>query len=319
MAWPARSTQDAGNDGDVVIGLVNNMSPRAMRTTERQFRDLLQVAANGRPVRLQLFTIHDDRQIGSVQSETRDIYRSLDDLWQTRLDGMIVTGMEPAASALCWEPAWPNLTRLINFAVFHGIPTVWSCLAAHAAVLHLDDIDRRPLSQKLSGIFECTLANATHPLAAGFPEQWPCPHSRHNGLPEDALRHKGYEIISASDEAGVDMFTRDSGTPFLFCQGHPEYGPDVLMREYIRDLKRHLDGEKPAPPDLPTRYFDKTTELNLRAIRDNAPSLGGDDVLARTLELARAATFTNGWRPVAVEVYRNWLTSLTAHRQELAA
>ncbi|HET8995619.1 MAG TPA: homoserine O-succinyltransferase [Acetobacteraceae bacterium] len=320
MIWPPRPLPDGGRNGDeIVVALINNMSPRSMRTTEQQFRDLLDAAAGDSAVRLRLFTIHEDRRIGPAQTAERDAYQSLEALWQTRPDGMIVTGMEPTAGKLSDEPAWMNLTKLINWATFRGIPTVWSCLAAHAAVLYLDDVDRVPLPRKLSGLFSCTLAVPDHPLAAGFPTRWLCPHSRHNGLPEDALRARGYEIISASDEAGVDMFIRDHGAPFLFCQGHPEYGPDVLMREYIRDLKRYLDGERDAPADVPARYVDAGTESRLRAIRESAPRLQGTDVLARTQEVARSAVYIAGWRPVAVEVYRNWLALIAAHRREMAA
>lgn len=319
MTWASRTGTGDRGGGDIVVALVNNMSPRAMRTTERQFRGLLDDAAGRHGIRLKLFTIHEDQQIGPAQPDERDRYRTIDALWNTRLDGMIVTGMEPAAARLCDEPAWPALTRLINWAISRRIPTIWSCLAAHAAVLHLDGIERVPLPRKLSGLFDCTRTVAGHPLTAGVPPQWRCPHSRHNGLAEDVLRARGYEVISFSEGAGVDMFVRHYGAPFLFCQGHPEYGMDVLMREYIRDLKRYLDGERGTLAEIPTRYVDAATESRLRAIRETIGRLDGAEVIASTQAVARTAVYAAGWRPVAVEVYRNWLASIVAHRHEMAA
>ena len=330
MSRPVHPSQDgaAGGghivDGPIVIGLVNNMSPRAMRTTERQFRELLAAAPCRRPVRLELFTLHDDGRLGPTQNGAqegaREGYGSIEDLRASRLDGMIVTGMEPVAPTLPEEPAWPNLTRLVDWAVQHGIPTVWSCLAAHAAVLHLDGIARVKLPRKLSGLFECTLAPTGHPLAAGCPAHWRCPHSRHNGLPEAALRAGGYDILSASTEAGVDMFVRDvagaasgdGAAPFLFCQGHPEYGPDVLMREYVRDLKRYLDGDSATLPDVPAHYLDRQAEQQLRRARDGARPGHGDGVLAATQAIARSVAFTHGWQSVASDIYGNWLASVAA-------
>ena len=331
MSRPVHASQDgAAGDGHIVIGLVNNMSPRAMRTTERQFRELLAAAPCRRPVRLELFTLHDDCRLGPTQNGAqeggREGYGSLEDLRASRLDGMIVTGMEPVAPTLPEEPAWPNLTRLVDWAVQHGIPTVWSCLAAHAAVLHLDGIARVKLPRKLSGLFECTLAPTGHPLAAGCPAHWLCPHSRHNGLPEAALRAGGYDILSASAEAGVDMFVRDGAAPFLFCQGHPEYGPDVLMREYVRDLRRYLDGDSATLPDVPAHYLDRQAEQQLRRVRDGARPGHGDDALAATQAIARSVAFAHGWQSVASDIYGNWLASVAArgasadaHRPALAA
>ncbi len=318
MSRPMQAAPHAAAGGDhLVIGLVNNMSLRAMRTTERQFRDLLAAAPCRLPVRLQLFTLHDDRQLGPAQDGTREGYGSIEDLQASRLDGLIVTGMEPRAPTLPEEPAWPNLTRLIDWAAERGIATVWSCLAAHAAVLHLDGIRRVKLPRKLSGLFECALAAAGHPLASGCPTRWLCPHSRHNGLPEAGLRAAGYDIISASAEAGIDMFARDAGgARFLFCQGHPEYGPDVLMREYVRDLRRYLDGESATLPDIPAHYLDRQAEQQLRRIAREADT---DTMLAATQAVARGAAFVRGWQSVASDIYGNWLAAIVARRPVMAA
>jgi homoserine O-succinyltransferase len=308
------------DDSDAaVIGLVNNMSPKAMRTTERQFRDVLHSAAGDRPVKLELFTLHENQQPRSSIPDPGKIYRSLDELWPMRLDGLIVTGMEPRTATLREEPGWRSLTRLADWANLHRVPTVWSCLAAHAIVLHLANIDRVRLPRKLSGVYTCTANSPAHPFVTGAPAEWLCPHSRYNGLPEYLLRARGYEIISRSDEAGVDMFGCGDSTPFLFCQGHPEYGPDVLIQEYVRDLKRYLDGEKAAPEDVPTGCVDDETEWRLRTIREGALSRRHADILAETRDVARNARFISGWQSVAAKVYGNWLTSIVAHRCELTA
>ena len=66
-------------------------------------------------------------------------------MWDTRLDGLIVTGTEPKSKNLDDEPYWAALPQVIDWAREHTHSTIWSCLAAHAAVLHTDGIERRPL------------------------------------------------------------------------------------------------------------------------------------------------------------------------------
>ncbi len=87
----------------------------------------------------------------------KETYGDLDELTRDKLDGLIITGCEPMAASLADEPYWPSLTRLIDWAAGNTRSTIFSCLAAHAAVLHLDGIKRVRVAQKYSGIFGCTV------------------------------------------------------------------------------------------------------------------------------------------------------------------
>ena len=49
------------------------------------------------------------------------------------------------------------MSKLVDWAKDHTASTIWSCLAAHAAVLHSDGIERRALEHKLFGVFDCRL------------------------------------------------------------------------------------------------------------------------------------------------------------------
>ena len=55
---------------------------------------------------------------------------------------------------------------MADWAQENAHSTVWSCLAAHAAILHMDGIGRRKREDKLFGIFECA-RGSDHPLTAG--------------------------------------------------------------------------------------------------------------------------------------------------------
>src|ERR1700724_2895575 len=196
---------DAGKTpGGIEIGLVNNMPDTALKSTEAQFAALLEAAAGDIPVRLRLFTL-----------PLVPPYLGCGDFWDSRLDALIITGTEPRAAALDEEPYWPALAELIEWAEQHTISTVWSCLAAHAAVFHLDGIVRHPLAEKRFGVFDCVKAG-DHALTHGLAPHIAVPHSRWNELREEDLAARGYAVLTRSAEAGVDTFVRDGRSLFVF-------------------------------------------------------------------------------------------------------
>ncbi|MBW8853023.1 MAG: homoserine O-succinyltransferase, partial [Bradyrhizobium sp.] len=152
----------------LAIGLVNNMPDGALQATEQQFRELLDAAAGEEyEVRLRLFSFPELVRDEAGRHYVADHYEPIAQLWSGALDGLIVTGAEPRTDAIPDEVYWPSLTRLVDWAIDSRTSTVWSCLAAHAAVLYLDGIVRRRFDQKLSGIFRCTRV-ADDPLVAGL-------------------------------------------------------------------------------------------------------------------------------------------------------
>jgi len=295
------------------IGLFNNMPDSALEATERQFRTLLSEAAEGIVVRLSLFALPEVPRSEDASRRIGSSYSSMTALWGNRLDGLIVTGAEPVASNLMNEPFWPSLTQLIEWAELNTYSSVWSCLAAHAAVLHRDGIKRRPLDHKLCGVFAC--ANVSdHPLTAGVPARFSMPHSRCNDLPSDILSACGYRVLTQLKDGGVDMFVKQGKNLFVFFQGHPEYEAASLLLEYRRDIRRFLIGERDFYPSMPQGYFDEDAAaawiaLQARAVSDRRQQPFPDFPLAM-----RGAGVRSTWRPQAVLFYRNWLRYLSEQK-----
>ena len=209
MVEPARrrkapgARRPSGSNG-LHIGLVNNMPDAALDATERQFRALLAAASDGRAVRLTLYTLPEVPRTAFGRQQIAK-YSALDDLWNSPHDGLIVTGTEPRAADLKDEPFWGSLTRVLEWAEHHTHSTILSCLAAHAGILHLDGIARRPLGDKRFGVFECVRVS-DHPLTASTPPRLRMPHSRWNEIQEDALIACGYRVLTRSESGGVDAF-----------------------------------------------------------------------------------------------------------------
>src|SRR6202521_3365457 len=166
----------------IEIALINNMPDAALESTERQFVALLDAAAGPLPVRLTLYALPQVPRTDWGRSWLANRYSDIDELWGRSLDAVIVTGTEPRAPALVEESYWPALTRIMDWAEENTRSSVWSCLAAHAAVAHIDGIERQALREKCSGVLDCAKV-ADHPLMKGTPVRPRVPHSRCNGLP----------------------------------------------------------------------------------------------------------------------------------------
>ena len=297
----------------VVIGLVNNMPDAALRTTEQQFCGLLSAAARGRAISLRFFYLADLPRGPEAREYLRRRYAEIGGQWEGRLDGLIVTGAEPRTAALSDESYWPALAKLVEWADDHTISSVWSCLAAHAAVLHADGIERRRMRGKLFGLFDCK-KSADDPLLAGVPSRWKVPHSRYHDLPVEALANKGYCVLSRSEAAGADMFAKRRSSLFVFLQGHPEYDGGALPREYRRDVRRFLSGQLEAYPEMPGGYFDDLTAAALDALKARVLHDCDAGVL-RDFPIVTAQEKTAcGWRQLAVQFYSNWLSYLMEHK-----
>jgi homoserine O-succinyltransferase len=295
------------------IGLMNNMPDSALEATERQFLALLDAAAEGIVVRLSLYALPDVPRTDSGRRYLSRGYAGIHELWNRQLDGLIVTGTEPKAPNLMHEPYWRSLTEVLEWADQSTHSTVWSCLAAHAAVLHFDGIGRQALTDKRFGLFECARV-ADHDLTAGVPFRIQMPHSRWNGVSEDALTSCGYRVLTQSEDAGVDMFAKKRKSLFVFFQGHPEYEAQSLLLEYRRDIGRFLRRERETYPPMPRGYFEDDTVEVLTSLRTRALSDRREELLTEFPTALLAGKVSNTWRPAAARIYRNWLSYICAQK-----
>ncbi|MBU6448385.1 MAG: homoserine O-succinyltransferase [Rhodospirillales bacterium] len=286
----------------LVIGLVNNMGISSMASAKMQFSNLLN--ATGYATELVCFTMR------APKDEIKD-HLPIDAIVGFPLDAIIVTGMEVTTFNLQDEWLWQNFIRLHNWVERASLPAIWSCLAAHAAVLHRDGITRQPLGAKLSGIFNCRNAGPAHNLTNGLPGSWRCPHSRYNGLSRNALEANGYTIVSHGDDVGVDIFAHEDNPGSFYFQGHPEYQAGTLLQEYLRDMRRYIKGDNSTCPAVPISYLQSSEEAEFRILRLQA--LEGHDVMPALRALAGRATFQQVWMNSAVKLYANWLDIVAEH------
>jgi len=293
---------------DLTIGLVNNMPDAALQATERQFMRLLRQAAGDIRIDFHCFSLPSVHRSQTAKWRVDRQYTDIADLGRLRIDGLIVTGAEPNAATLSEEPFWPDLTDIIDWAKTNTRSTIWSCLAAHAAVLHLDGVERRRLNTKCSGVYDCSKA-VDNWLTEDVPSPLKVAHSRLNELRASDLVARDYQLLTCSPEAGVDIFTKQLGSQFVFFQGHPEYDALSLQREYLRDITRFLAGQRDTYPAFPVGYFDADTETRLAGFEKRARV---ERRLPLSVELPRLALRRNiADGSAATAIFRNWLRYLS--------
>lgn len=304
--------------GCIQIAFINNMPDAALEDTELQFFELLDGAAGDTPIRISLYSLPGISRSERGQQHLKNFYLDFDHLWERRYDAVIVTGTEPCSSNLREEPYWPMLANLLDWAERSTFSAVLSCLAAHASALHSDGITRNRLSDKRFGVFDLE-RTADHDLTHST-ERICFPHSRWNEVQASALKECGYMILTESAEAGVDTFVKTKrNSLFVHFQGHPEYTEMTLLKEYRRDVRRFLRGERQTYPSLPRGYFDVNATKRLMDFQAAALTDPREEVMAAFPENEVARELRNGWHTCAATIYRNWLECMKSRKLRASA
>lgn len=143
---------------------------------------------------------------------------------------------------------WPELCQIMDFTRTNVYSTLHVCWGAQAALYHHFGIGKRPLPEKMFGIFPHRVTRPSNPLVRGFDEEFWAPHSRHTGIDEEQVKAcKDLRVLAESDEAGIYLMSTDSGRQ-IFVTGHPEYERLTLDAEYRRDVAKGL-------PIAPPRHY----------------------------------------------------------------
>ena len=191
-----------------------------------------------------------------------------------------------------------------------------SCLSAHGAMWAFHRVPRRMLLDKCSGVFEQVI-DQSHPLMAGVGETaWP--HSRFNDVPAAALLENGYEVLAESRDGGWTVALGQQGRcQFLLLQGHPEYGPYTLLREYRRDVRRYFSGIQGSYPRIPNDLLDSEGVEVLTEFEMKLACKGRDPALMQDFPFDFAARHvTARWDAASGVLIGNWLQSVRQRADE---
>lgn len=176
-------------------------------------------------------------------------YKTFDEVKDKKFDGMIITGAPVENLEFEEVDYWQELCEIMEWSKTHVTSTFHICWGAQAGLYYHFGIQKRPLSEKLFGVFRHRVEHKSSILFRGFDDTFMVPHSRHTTvLREDVEKVPGLKILAASQEAGLYAVSTDGGKQ-IFVFGHSEYDRDTLKKEYLRDKNAGL------PIKVPKNYF----------------------------------------------------------------
>jgi homoserine O-succinyltransferase len=166
-----------------------------------------------------------------------------------RFDGLIITGAPVETLPFEQVDYWDELVKIIDYSESNVFSVLHICWGAQAGLYRRYNIQKKPLENKLFGIFPHTVNELHHVLFRGFDDEFLAPQSRHTDLDRDAIAsEERLTIQSETPETGIFIVTARSGRE-IYVSGHLEYDPLTLDREYRRDVTKGLK------IDVPKNYY----------------------------------------------------------------
>lgn len=227
------------------IAIVNLM-PTKIDTETQLFRLL-----GNTPLQVEVTLLHtkSHQSKNTAQSHLAAFYKTFADIRTQTFDGMIITGAPVEQLEFEQVEYWQELCQIMEWSKTHVHSTVHICWGAQAGLYYHFGIPKKPLAEKLFGVFAHQVERKNYILLRGFDDVFMVPHSRHTTVArEDIERCPQLKILAASEKAGVYAMSTDEGRQ-IFITGHSEYDADTLEKEYLRDKAAGL------PIRVPENYY----------------------------------------------------------------
>ena len=221
-----------------------------MPTKEETELQLLRMLSNT-PLQLNVtfMRMSSHQSVNVSASHLMHFYYSFQELRHRTFDGLIITGAPVEKMEYEEVDYWPELCEVFEWSKSNVTSTFHICWGAQAGLYYHYGVQKRPLNEKMFGVFPHTADYKRSILLRGFDDEFWVPHSRHTTvLREDIEAVPGLKIIASSEEAGVYAVMSKAGR-HIFITGHSEYDAETLKTEYLRDKNLGL------PIKVPKNYF----------------------------------------------------------------
>lgn len=234
------------------IAILNLMPTKVITETQ-----LLRLIGNS-PLQVEIILLrsksHDSKN--TPKSHLDAFYKTFDDIRDTNLDGLIITGAPVETLDFQEVDYWDELAEIMEWSKSHVFSTFHICWAAQAGLYYHYGIRKSPCAQKVFGVFPHTVKDKSTQLTRGFDDIFYAPHSRHTTVStQEIAQNPELKIIATSEEAGVYIVMAKNGRQ-IFVTGHSEYDPETLKYEYDRDIAKGMDMQIPCnyyPENDPSR------------------------------------------------------------------
>jgi homoserine O-succinyltransferase len=290
------------------IGLLNMMPDAALSATERQFFRLVGESNPIAQFYVHPFTLDALPRSDEAQQYIAQYYESFDQIREQGLDALIVTGANVVGSELSTQPFWEPLIEVFDWAHENVTSTLCSCLATHAVLEFRYGQKRIPRADKKWGVYPHHVVDRYHPLVNDINTRFDVPHSRWNEVTREQFRDAGLRILVEGDTGCVHLATSKDGIRTVFFQGHPEYDTISLIKEYKRDIRLYIRGEREDYPPFPENYFGTFERAVFNEYRwrlQQALQQGSE--LPEFPEDLVIPDLHNTWRDSALSMLGNWM------------
>ena len=226
--------------------LMLNLMPTKV-ATETQLARLLGNTPLQVEMELLMVSSHVSRNIS--QEHMLTFYKTFDQIKDQTFDGMVITGAPVERLPFEEVEYWEELCGIFEWSKTHVTSTFHICWGAQAGLYYHYGIAKKPLPEKLSGVYRHRVTHKGSILFRGFDDTFMVPHSRYTTVDRQAiLDEPRLKILAESDVAGVYAVSTHGGRQ-VFITGHSEYDADTLLGEYLRDKRAGLN------PKVPENYF----------------------------------------------------------------
>ena len=221
-----------------------------MPTKEDTETQLLRLIGNT-PLQVEITLLH-TQTYNPKNTDHRHLaafYRTFGDVKDEYFDGVIITGAP--VEKLDFEDVhyWDELRSIMAWADERAYSTLFICWAAQAGLNYHYGIQKKPLRDKMFGVFPHRILKKDSKLVRGFDDIFNIPVSRHTGLmEEEVLQCDDLFVLAISEESGMGLITSKDGRR-VFATGHSEYNANTLANEYFRDVNKGLEIH------VPKHYF----------------------------------------------------------------
>ena len=290
------------------IGLLNMMPDAALTATERQFFRLVGESNQIAQFYMHPFTLPAIAREPEVAAHVAQYYESFEDIRKQGLDALIITGANVTQPDLAKESFWAPLIEVIDWACDNVTSTLCSCLATHAVLQFRYGQTRRHMGFKRWGVYSHRVLDRHHPLMLGVNTRFDVPHSRYNDVSRAQFEAAGLHVLAESAQAGVHLAVSEDLFRLVFFQGHPEYDIISILKEYKREIRRFVRGERDDYPPYPENYFSLQTKAVLDEYREQVMAANKKGQPSPDLpESLIVNKIDNTWHDSAEAVINNWI------------
>ena len=191
------------------------------------------------------------------QSHMQKFYKVFDEIKDRYFDGMIITGAPVETMAFDEVAYWKELSEIMAWSDSHVTSTVHICWGAQAGLYYHYGIEKVALDEKLFGIYEVGAEDKYDLILKGMNDKMYIPMSRHTSIDEDKVRNNPkLKVLASGKDCGIAIIKSVDNKRFFFT-GHSEYDRTTLKKEYLRDLDKGLNIQKPV------NYFEDDGLYNI--------------------------------------------------------